>query len=167
MGDVTVTCRGPCGQTVYDGDGTDGQGHLIDGQQLLISFAVNHPCPAGGDAGGCPNTPAAIEEQAERQPARLRMLVKALRDRKSRGVTVPVPALTASTPVEVPVTWTPELPDGTYQVTWSAIHGPALLGRINVAIKPGSKDKAGCVLIVGSAVAVGAGLAGLDVVANP
>lgn len=167
MGDVTVTCRGPCRVTVYDGDGTDGQGHLIDGQQLLTQFAVNNPCPAGGDAGGCPNTPAAIDERNEQQPARLRQLVKAIRERAPRGVTVPVPALTAATPAEVAVPWPTELPDATYRVAATPVHGPALLGRLNVCVKAGSKTTAGCVLIVGASVAVPAGTAGLDVVAVP
>lgn len=170
---VSVTCPGPCRRTIYEGGATttpNGEPVLpfTDGQALLTAFA-EASCPLGvPPPAECPNTPAALEERDEQRPARLRQLVKAIRDRAPRSTRFPLPALVANTPVEIPVTWLPPCPDTTYSVVTSQEFAAlVLLGAIRVAVKAGSRTTTGCVLLVGSTRDVADGQAGLHVVAIP
>ena len=168
---VNVTCQ-VCRHTLWEGGELDEQGQITglpftDGQELLSPFAESS-CPIGGTAAGCPNTIVALTNAAEERPNRLRQLIQAIRNRASRGERVPIPVLAANTPAEITVTWPVAMPDTSYSVNATPVHGAALLAAgIRVCIKPGSLTTTGCVLIVASTQAVNAGQAGLHVSAVP
>ena len=164
MHPVTVACKGPCKRILYEGDAAGAPSG--DGQQILTDFA-DSSCPVGGQAGGCPNVTQAVEEQREQEPSRLRQLLRAIRDRAPRTTRVALPALVANTPIEVPITWTPAMPDQSYSVSISLVHGPALLGAIRAAVKPGSLTTGGCTLHVGASRDVADGQAGVHVTGTP
>lgn len=134
-------------------------------QAVLTAFA-DASCPRGGGL-DCPNATATREELEEQRPGRLRQLVAAIRVRAPRAARLVLPALTANTPTDVPVTWAPDMPDATYSVVATPVLPAALVGVVRVAVKPGSLTKAGCVLTVVATEAVAAGQGGLHVVAVP
>ena len=136
-----------------------------DPQGRLTQFADTE-CPRGGGL-DCPNATATREEMEEQRPGRLRLLVAAIRARTPRAARLVLPALTANTPTDVPVTWATEMPDATYSVVATPVLPAALVGIVRVAVKPGSLTTAGCVLTVAATQAVAAGQGGLHVVAVP
>lgn len=159
---LRVTCR-RCGETPWEGD----EPVTDNARQLLANFA-DSSCPIGGTANGCPSTTEAQADTDEQDPSRLRALIQAIRNRAPRGERVPIPALTANTPAEITVAWPVAMPDTSYSVTATPVHGAALLAAgIRVSVKPGSLTTAGCVLLVVATQAVSASQAGLHVAAVP
>lgn len=133
-----------------------------DPQALLTAFA-DTACPLGGV--GCPNTTAAQQARDAQRPDRLKALITAIQNRAPRTVRIALPALVVGTPVDVPVAWPSEMPDATYSVTATPVHGPGLLGVLRWAIKPGSLSSTGCTITVSATAAVVAGQAGLHLIA--
>lgn len=169
---VGVICRGPCGTPVFTGTpGPDGL-PFTDGQEVLTAFAMVS-CPLGANpaertVAGCPHTNEARDNQQEERPARLRQLVRAIRDRAPRAVRLTLPALAIGVPVEIPVTWPVPVPDNSYSVLISQEFAAlVLLGAIRTAVKPGSRTTTGCTLLVAATRDVADGQAGLHVVAIP
>lgn len=136
-----------------------------DAQAVLTAFA-DASCPRGGGL-DCPNATTTRDELEEQRPGRLRQLVAIIRARAPRAARVALPAVAASTPTDVPVTWAIEMPDATYSVVATPVLPAALVGVVRVAVKPGSLTTVGCVLTVVSPQAVAAGQGGLHVVAVP
>lgn len=167
---ASVVCQGPCQHAVWEG-GRIEDGQVVglpfeDGQELLTAFA-DESCPAGGAAGGCPNVTTAVEEREEQRPARLQQLIRAAQARLPRSRSLLLPALIANTPQEIAVTWPTPLPDATYQVTIGQESQPILLGKIEAAVKAGTRTPEGCTLLVAATRDVADGQAGLHVVATP
>lgn len=158
-GAYTVTCW-ECKSQVYASDTAPPD----DAQALLTAFADSR-CPKNGLE--CPNTTTAVTERDEQRPARLRHWVRTIRERAPRTRRMMLPDLVAATPVEITVSWPTPLPDAGYAVTVELVAGPALLGRIQTSIKPGSLTTTECTLLVATTRDVAAGLAGLHVVAVP
>ncbi|MGH3783131.1 MAG: hypothetical protein ACRDRO_21535 [Pseudonocardiaceae bacterium] len=156
-GHYTVRCWG-CMTVVYASDDTA----PTDAQDRLTAFSVAS-CPKGGDAGGCPNTAAAVAASTDEQPGRLQQLVAAIRPRTC-GMTLP--ALPAATPTEVPVVWNKPTNDDTYIVGLTLVAGPGA-GSIRLWLKPGSLTTAGCTVLASCPAAVPAGAAGLHATAIP
>lgn len=168
---ASVVCKGPCQRIIWEG-GRIQDGQVVDlpfedGQELLTAFA-DESCPVGGRVGDCPNTTDAVEERDEQRPARLRQLVKAAQARLPSSRSLFLPALVANTPQEIPVTWPNPLADATYQVTiGQEFAQPVLLGKIEAAVKAGTRTPEGCTLLVAASRDVADGQAGLHIVAIP
>lgn len=128
---------------------------------VLRAFA-DAECPRGGTLGGCPSTTAAHGVSDD-------LRISTLRDRSARTRRLALPALmaSASSPVEVTVTWPRPFADSRYCVFTRTIVPVELLGRIDTGVKIGSLTPEGCILLVSASADVTTAQARIHVAGIP